>query len=523
MPARPLIALHDVTVRRFERLVFPRTTWEIRAGRSWGVVGPNGSGKSTLLKALCKELPIVSGEVRYYSPDGGSFRTYPSPDTVPRRAIVHVSFESQRRLAAVASTYYQSRWNSIEAGGSATVDEALSARSIYAVSPFQVLGVTDVPADFGVHRRRAVEAFGLAPLLERRIIHLSNGESRKVLLARALAQDPKLLLLENPFDGLDRASRARLHETLNALMRDGLTVVLATARPDDLPDGVAQALVVEHERIVARGDTAVVVSRPPLSRSLTEGASVPVPSVSAPVPEVLVEMRDVGLVYGSQAVLEDITWTVRRGQNWAILGPNGSGKTSLLSLVAADNPQAYANDIRLFGRKRGTGESIWDVKRRIGCLSSELHLHHPRDVRCLDVVCSGLFDSIGLHRACANTQRATAERWLAALGLASAASQRFGALSEGLQRLTLLARALVKSPPLLLLDEPCQGLDPPHRQAIVETLDRVVRTSGTHVLYVTHRPNEVPSCVTHVLVLAAGRIAYAGGRDEWCGTVGSRR
>jgi molybdate transport system ATP-binding protein len=205
-------------------------------------------------------------------------------------------------------------------------------------------------------------------------------------------------------------------------------------------------------------------------------------------------------------VLDEINWTVRRGENWALLGPNGSGKTTLLSLILGDNPQAYANRITLFGRHRGSGESIWEIKERIGWVASELHLYYPGTVPCFDVVCSGFFDSVGLYRRCSDEQRKTASTWMDRLGIAGYADAMFGRISEGEQRMVLLARALVKHPWLLILDEPCQGLDRDNRERVLRTIDVVGSQIDTSVIYVTHRPDDVPNIITHVMRLDRGRI-----------------
>jgi molybdate transport system ATP-binding protein len=231
-----------------------------------------------------------------------------------------------------------------------------------------------------------------------------------------------------------------------------------------------------------------------------------------PAPPELVSLRQVRVAYGESVILTDVTWTVRAGECWALQGPNGSGKTTLLSLLNGDNPQAYANDIRLFGRPRGSGESIWDLKRRIGWVAPEMQAHYAPATACREVVASGFFDSIGLYRDPTAEQQAEVARWLAGLGLAAHADQPFGALSAGEQRLVLFARALVKNPPLLVLDEPCVGLDPANRDRIVRLVDALGRQPGRALIYVTHHEEELPPAITHRLRLAQGRVVACGPR-----------
>jgi len=216
--------------------------------------------------------------------------------------------------------------------------------------------------------------------------------------------------------------------------------------------------------------------------------------------------------YGATTILDHVSFRLRRGEHWAISGPNGAGKSTLLSLVLGDNPQAYANRVRLFGRQRGSGESIWELKARIGAVSPELHAHYPAETRVLDAVCSGLFGSVGLYHACRPEDRARARAWLVRFGVPAGEDLILGELSYGLQRLVLVARALVSAPELLVLDEPCQGLDGAGRRRVIEAVDAAAEASPVGVLFVTHRADEVPRCVTHTLELERGRVVRAGRR-----------
>ena len=218
-------------------------------------------------------------------------------------------------------------------------------------------------------------------------------------------------------------------------------------------------------------------------------------------------MEGVNVAYGRVHILNDINWTVRQGERWALLGPNGAGKTTLLSLILGDNPQAYANKITLFGRRRGSGESIWEVKRQIGWVAPELHLYYPRGLSCLDVVCSGFFDSVGLHRRPSPEQCEAAGRWMEHLGIPHLTAASFASLSEGQQRLVLMARAVVKEPALLVLDEPCQGLDAEHRDRVLQTVDAIGTRLDSSLIYVTHDPRALPASISHLLRLDGGRIA----------------
>ena len=225
-------------------------------------------------------------------------------------------------------------------------------------------------------------------------------------------------------------------------------------------------------------------------------------------------MRAVNAVYGGKKVLANIHWTVRKGEKWALRGPNGSGKSTLLSLITGDNPQAYANDLTLFDRPRGSGESIWDIKRRIGFVSPELHAHYTTPVPCWQVVASGYFESVGLHSPCTEPQKERIGACLGFLGIRHLGEELFTRISAGEQRMVLLARALVKDPPLLILDEPCQGLDRQHTEAFKSLVEHACRSAHRTLIYVTHYAGEIPGCVEKILRLDAGRVVETGGRES---------
>ena len=211
-----------------------------------------------------------------------------------------------------------------------------------------------------------------------------------------------------------------------------------------------------------------------------------------------VELRDCNVKYGDNVILHNVSWTVKAGDKWALLGENGSGKSTLLSLVYADNPQGYRNDITLFDHRRGTGESIWDIKRRIGYISPEMHLYFNDAADVLTVVASGFFDNVGCFRRPSEEQKAVAMKWLEAFGMEHLAGRRFPTLSSGEQRLVLIARTLLKNAPLLILDEPLHGLDVKKKELVAQAIERISAQPGMSLVYVTHYDNEIPACVTKV-------------------------
>ncbi len=448
--------LDNIAIRWNGRIAFPRTRWTWRRGEQWAILGPNGSGKSLLALALCDQAPLEHGEIHCHF-DGLE------ADAVPEQSIALLSPRIQRDLAAAESSFYQSRWHSGISEGRRTVAQFLSQASVEDRNPFEVGGYRGDPRRFRENRRRFSRWLGIGDLFRRRLAVLSNGEQRKVILVHTLLRSPRLLILDDPFGGLDRATRAGLQKVIQRLMRAGLPVLLITNRPDELPSDTTHLLLVRNQHIIAQGTRRAVLKHP-LARELKSSApsfsscsaSKHRPMKGRATP--LIELNHVTVRRGSRRILDDVTWTMRRGENWALLGPNGSGKTTLLSLIQGDNPQAYALDLRLFGVRPETTETLWHLRRKIGWHSPELHLHYPAVWSCLEIVCSGYFNQIGLYEPCTSRQRAVARGWLRRLGLDQRAEQSFGELSLGDQRLVLLARAVVKKTKLLVLDEPCQGL-----------------------------------------------------------------
>jgi molybdate transport system ATP-binding protein len=509
---KPFITLDDVAIRLYDRVLFERTCWEVLDDQHWAVIGSNGSGKSTLMKALCGRVPVVQGRIAYHFAGAG---------VKPQKQIGYVSFDAQRSVMGLQDPFHQARWNSDRSADGVPVADYLSRERVYKVNPFQVVDDMPDPAAFAARRGEVVELLHIDKLLSKNAIQLSNGERRKVFIARALLKNPRLLILDNPFIGLDEAFRARLKAIIAQLMQDRMRVMVVETDRDEIPPGITHVLEVEDCRAVASGPVDAISNRARFSKSRktakarTSPSPQPFDSLGAsPFPakgegagRILVHMQSVRVSYNGTPVLHGIDWTVREGERWALLGPNGAGKTTLLSLILGDNPQAYANEIALFGRRRGSGESIWEIKRRIGWVAPELHLYYPFHATGFDVVCSGFFDSVGLYRRCSPQQREEARTWMARLEVADCAEAVFRHLSEGEQRMVLIARALVKRPQLLVLDEPCQGLDGCNRDRVLNVIDSVGDIS---MIYVTHEKDELPQTITHVLNLNGGKVISKG-------------
>ena len=491
MPS-PFITLNDVSIRLHDRILFEGLSWEMFSDQHWAVIGANGSGKSTLMKALCGQLPIVKGEITYHFSQNDKH-------TAPRDQIAYVTFESQRAVLG-DEAFYQERWNVGVNEDTLSVSDFLSEASIKRVNAFHFVESTS-EKEYDARREQVVEQLELQSLLNRSVVQLSNGERRKVTIARALLKQPKLLILDNPFAGLDERFRGKLAQNLDNLMQSEMRVIIVGTSRDEIPSRVTNTLSMETLKVSQISNTIVRQCTSPYQDN--GQPKKPLGSESATV---LVEMKNVNVSYNGAPILRQVNWTIHENERWALLGPNGAGKTTLLSLILADNPQAYANDITLFGKRRGSGESIWEIKQHIGWVAPELQLYYPRNATCLDVVCSGWFDSVGLYRQCSPQQCEIAISWLEKFRLGEHSATIFDQLAEGEQRLTLLARALVKNPGLLVLDEPCQGLDATNRDLILQAIDSTVRRENASMIYVTHRADEMPQSITHVLRLSEGKV-----------------
>ncbi len=506
MKQKPFLELAGASLRINNQLVFRNTHWIFRRDQNWALIGANGSGKTLLARAIAGELPVAEGDIRY------GFRV--PHGCIPEDFIVMVSFEEQKALAGDSPP--AARWFSSEQDESPLVKQFLSQDSVEDVNPFEV---RIRPAGHSIRfkrlHRRITALLEIHSLMNCPLSSLSNGEMRKILLARALLKRPRLLILDDVFEGLDSRFRKHLRVIIERLMRKKTArIILISSRLDELPRGIGHLLWIHNCRIAAQGPRRAMMRNPQIrafyqpAKNAARRSSLHIfPSRSSNRElQNLVQMENAFVRYDGRTILAGIHWTIRRGESWALLGPNGSGKSTILSLIGGDNPQAYANEISIFGRRRGSGESIWDLKKRIGWISPELHLRFPENQTCLETVVSGFSESIGYHKAPSPEQRRIAEKMLAYLGLRKLSPQPFGSLSTGLQRLTLLARALVKAPDLLLLDEPCQGLDPAHRKMFLEILESILRHPETTMVYVTHNADEIPRGIRKTLYLKDGRI-----------------
>jgi molybdate transport system ATP-binding protein len=482
------ICLSRVTARIGKHAWLKDVDLRIDAGEHWAVVGANGSGKSALGRLLCGQLEILAGNAK-----------------LPEKSA-YIAFETVDGILDVEE--YNDDSDFLD-----RLDHGTPVRQF----------ILEGQPDAGQRLEELAVELGFSGLLGRGIRFLSTGEMRKVVICRALLQNPKLLVLDEPFDGLDQASCDVVRSLIASLAHQGICIVLLLNRFSEILPCITHLAYVRDCRIVAAGQRESLLGSGALFRLHAFHTALPrrLPDIDTPrnaLPPVgdapLIAMKDVVVRYDGKYVLNRFNWTVWPGQHWQISGPNGSGKSTLLSLISGDNPQAYANDIRLFGRQRGTGESVWDIKKRIGLVSTAFQQSYRVGITAELAVISGFFDSIGVYGHYSRKQRDIALHWLEILHMQDRRHAPLRGLSYGEQRLILLARAMVKQPTLLVLDEPCQGLDEINRETVLKLLDYLGAGGHTQILYVTHHPEDRIPCIRHSLEM----VPAEGGGYTGCPT-----
>lgn len=435
------------------------------------VAGPNGSGKSTL------GLIMEKGRYAY-----GNRLKFRKPDAKARM----LAFSDIHALSGMEARYFAQRMES-------TMNDLVPTVA-------DIIG-EDMHSETWKSLCRRLR---LPDVDKKKINYLSSGELRKLIIIRTLLQHPDILILDNPYIGLDAHSREELNDTLLQLRRDGMTIVLLVCDDTDIPPFTNNVMTIGHCSLgelmtyddyihLTRqkpGETAPYISLPP---KLTTGLSDF---------EIAFQISNGHIRYGDRQILHDFNWTIRKGERWMLTGPNGSGKSLLLSMVCADNPQGYSNDITLFDRKRGSGESIWEIKSHIGYVSPEMQLFFKSDSSAEEIIIQGIRNALNRYAKPTEEESGTAGDWMSLLGIRHLAQRKYRDLSSGEQRLVLVARALIRQPELLILDEPLHGLDSRNKETIRHIIDKMAEVRDTTIIFVTHYTSEIPACITNTKALS---------------------
>lgn len=435
--------------------------WQLLEKENWCVLGRNGSGKQYFNQLLIGELLATKFDQL----------------TLPvKNKVAIISFEAQQGI-------YEEALDKT-APDYADINEAMINAKDF------------LPEDKWQHP--LINEFGLRHRLDTSYLQLSTGESRKLLILQAIFQGIDLLVCDNPFDSLDIASCKALSHALMYLSQTGITVLLLLNNRQDIPVWVDNIAFIERGQFSVIGKLTDDNTKKQLDGLLTLAPDdIPWPDTVKQLADYqhkfLVELIQCTVCYGGVSVFENLDVSIKPLQHTLITGANGSGKSTLMQLITGDCPQCYSNNIHVLGYKRGSGESIWELKAQMGIVSAELHRQYRVSVDLLTVILSGFYDSIGLYQKPTEKQLAIATQWLEKIGLSAQKQQLFQQLSYGEQRLVLIARALVKSPYLLILDEPTQGLDELNRHRILNFLEHLAMQKHSTMLLVSHRQDELLS------------------------------
>ena len=495
------IRLTAATTKKPEWAMAQPVDFTLEAGEHIAIVGRNAAGKSMLVDMITGRHPVFPGMAEYHFDD--------ADQRLVSENIRYITFRDTYGGDNDRTYFLQQRWNQME------IDEETPTVGSKLEEAYQLAG-SDTPERRQL-QQHLYELFHITPLLDKYLILLSSGELRKFKLASSLFGNPRVFIMDNPFIGLDAETRDQVRQLLTMLSREQqLQIILVLSKTDEIPDFITHVVEVADMTVLPKVTRSTYLdSRSPLPTtvlskenrqlilSLTPNAQHPSPNTHHPSPNTqeIIAFNDVSIRYGDRTILSRLNWQVNSGERWVLSGQNGSGKSTLLSLVCADNPQGYACDISLFGHRRGSGESIWDIKQRIGYVSPEMHRSYQRDIPALRIVASGLKDSVGLYVRATEQEKEQCRWWMRIFGIEHLADRSFLQMSSGEQRLVLLARAFVKDPELLILDEPLHGLDNINRRLVKDIIETFCQRPGKTLIFVSHYREECPACIDHEIFL----------------------
>lgn len=487
--AKPFLKIVDADIYRNNDCLFKNLNWTINQYEHWIITGDNAAGKSALAEILSGKHFARKGKISYpflmEAVESGA-----SIYTLKRERIYRASFADHQRKFNTQQHYYQQRFNAFDNDG---------------------ISVEHYLEKFGYNKadkthQAIIEQTGLHELLALSRIKLSSGQVRKLLICAAIFKQPDLLIIDNPYIGLDAASRVSFNEMLDYLaFEKGMQIVLS-GHFQELPSCISHRLHLDAFKIAAKGLLEDVRNNLKDEKSQAPANSLDAlqayysPSVWSQRFNTIFELKGINVKYEEVYILKDFDWTIKQGEKWALIGPNGSGKSTILGLFFGDHPQVYSNQVHLFDKTRKENGSIWDIKRKMGFVSPELHFFFGYNFNCFNIALSGYQDAFFLLRKPTDVEREQTRWFFKYFGVEDLIEKKFKRVSTGEQRLVLLIRALVKNPPVLLLDEPFQGLDHKVIEKAKELLDKLLKPEHT-LIFITHYEGEIPRCVDRKLKL----------------------
>ncbi|RQO80194.1 molybdenum ABC transporter ATP-binding protein [Pedobacter sp. KBW01] len=478
MMFKPFVHIQQLNLAYRNKAVLKELYWVINVGENWVLWGESGSGKTTLAKAIAG-INATQGSIEI---------DFDPQSKLPAEVLFVDSWYQFKNLEGVANFYYQQRYTSQQAKDTLTVHAEL----------------VHFGKEKGLHFDRVeliLEALGFSTFASSQLIELSSGEHKKLQLVKALWLKPQLLIIDQPYTGLDTASRKNLNILLDQITDEGVQLILIS-NDQELPSCIHRYAEIKNGQIVTsytRDNTAATFE--------VHNREIPVFLKESPVysSDNIVKMVNVNISYSEKQVLKNINWEVKAGEKWLLQGHNGSGKSTLLSLVNGDHPQSYANELYLFGNRRGSGESIWDIKQHIGLISPEFHWYFDATASVWQSIASGFYDTVGLFQQLPYTKSSQVDELVEYFGLTENKNELLTSLPLGKQRQVLLARTIIKNPELLILDEPCQGLDLQQTQRFNQLVDELC-SNGMTVIYVGHFESQLPTCLEKRILLEKGEV-----------------
>jgi len=472
------VSIQDLNLKHQQKTVLEDLNWTINSGENWILFGESGSGKTALAKEIAQSA-TAQGSIKI---------KFDQASNLPAEVLFVESWYQFKNLEGVANFYYQQRYTSQQAKDTLTVHAELILYSKEKNLHFDQVDPI-------------LEALNFSSFASSQLIELSSGEHKKLQLVKALWLKPQLLIIDQPYTGLDAASRKNLNLLLDKAAEEGVHLILI-CNDAELPTSIRHFAEIKNGKIAPTQSRAT-----PLSTTIKEKREIPGFLKQSPVytSSNIIKMIDVNISYGEKRVLQHINWEVKAGEKWLLQGHNGSGKSTLLSLVNGDHPQSYANELYLFGNRRGSGESIWDIKQHIGLISPEFHWYFDASSTVWQSIASGFYDTVGLFQQLPYSKSMQVDELIEYFGLTVLKNELLSALPLGKQRLVLLARTIIKNPELLILDEPCQGLDQQQTQHFNQLVDELC-SNGMTLIYVGHFESQLPTCIEKRILLEKGEV-----------------
>jgi len=505
----------NATFSHAQKNFFSDFNWTVKHGENWIITGPIGAGKTSLVQALAGKYYLKEGSL-IYPYLAAQHPEIISPFALKRKCIKVVSFKDDSRAFDSQSMFYSQRYNSFSADGTITVWEYLMEEGY---------------SEYEKEHVELIKRTGVFELLDLERIKLSSGQSRKLLITSAILQKPQLLIIDNPYMGLDAKSRQEFNDLLDNLVKNEGIQLILSGQYEVLPTCISHELALENLSITYQGkvrpaafSTLPKETKTPFGKHFSllspkelavEKTNFEVEKRSQLIQKIkpffekpnnlenwtdIFKLKNTSVAYYGKKILDTINWEVKTGEKWALFGKNGSGKSTLLALLFGDHPQAYANEIYLFDQKRGVGQNIWEIKKRTGFTSSELHYFFNANLTAENAIITGLFDHVYLKRAPTLQEQTLVDLLMDYFDILHFKDRLFQQLSTGEQRILLLIRALIKNPPLILLDEPFQGFDLATIEKAKQLLDAVLSPEHT-LIFITHFEREIPNSVTERFVL----------------------